>query len=361
MIHKHIKSLPHHPKRVIIISLIVAIAIGTFGYIEINKKIENPEIIPESNSIIRNSSVNNNLTLGFLSGGRIKSVLVKAGDTVKSGQVLASLDSGNTLGALSQAKAAYKIAEANYQKILNGATGTAIDVAKSIVNTAQVNLDGITKQQNLLVENAHRNFLNSSLVAKIDGGNSSLTPPSISGIYDMSVEGEISLNVYQTGDGDYFNVSGVTTGAGKVSTTNPESIGDSGLFIKFPSSSISYAGSTWKIEIPNKSASNYLTNYNAYLSSLQTQSQAIASAQATLDQANASLVALVSSAREEDVAVAQAQVDNALGAVQIAEAAYKNTIITAPTDGTILSVSITPGQIAIQNAPAIEFISNVSN
>ena len=35
---QHIISLPHHPKRVIIISLIIAAAIGTFGYIEINQK-----------------------------------------------------------------------------------------------------------------------------------------------------------------------------------------------------------------------------------------------------------------------------------------------------------------------------------
>jgi multidrug resistance efflux pump len=69
----------------------------------------------------------------------------------------------------------------------------------------------------------------------------------------------------------------------------------------------------------------------------------------------------VSAARPEDVAVAQAQMDNAKGAVQIAQANLKNTIITAPADGTILSVAITPGQIAIPNAPAIEFISSSPN
>ena len=96
---------------------------------------------------------------------------------------------------------------------------------------------------------------------------------------------------------------------------------------------------------------------NAYQSALQTKNQLVSNAQAVLDQANSSLNALVSAARPEDVAVAQAQVNNADGAVQIAEAAYENTIIVAPTDGTIMSVSITPGQIAVVNAPAIEFTS----
>ena len=36
---QHIKSLPHHPKRVIVISLFLAICIGAFGYFKINQKI----------------------------------------------------------------------------------------------------------------------------------------------------------------------------------------------------------------------------------------------------------------------------------------------------------------------------------
>jgi len=84
---------------------------------------------------------------------------------------------------------------------------------------------------------------------------------------------------------------------------------------------------------------------------LSAKEQAINGAQATLDQANASLTALVTAARPEDVAAAE-------GAVQIAQAAYENTIITAPTDGTVVSVNISPGQIATPNAPAIEFISS---
>src|SRR5665647_923288 len=123
---QHIKSLPHHPKRVIIISVIIALAIGVFGYIKINKKVATP-IIKDNSSVSvngnNNPSLPQNLTLGFLVGGRIKSVSVKAGDTVKKGQVLAELDAGNTLGTLTQAKALYATAEANYQKVINGATG----------------------------------------------------------------------------------------------------------------------------------------------------------------------------------------------------------------------------------------------
>ena len=100
-----------------------------------------------------------------------------------------------------------------------------------------------------------------------------------------------------------------------------------------------------------------MANYNAYQVAQGTKNQAIANAQATLDQANTSLTALVAAARPEDVATAQAQMDNASGAVQIAQAAFQNTIITAPSDGTVVSVAIAPGQIATPNSPAIEFTS----
>ena len=109
--------------------------------------------------------------------------------------------------------------------------------------------------------------------------------------------------------------------------------------------------------IPNKNAANFNMNNNAYNLALQTKEQAIASAQALLDQANTALTAVVTTARPEDIAVASAQVESAKGALQIAESTYKNTIITAPADGTIINVAITAGQIATPNTPAIELLT----
>lgn len=357
MIHKHIKTLPHHPKRVIVISLIVALALGTFGYIQINKKPAGLTAEDQNANLGTEQSENNILSLGFLAGGRIKTVSVKAGDTVKAGQVLAALDSENTLGALAQTKAALEAAQANYKKIINGATGAAIDVAKAAVNTAQVNLDGVSKQQNILVSNAHANLLNSTLTANLLNSDNPMTPPSISGTYAKDAEGVITFSINQAGSGGYATFSGLVNSTTAASTTTPEPIGDSGLYIEF-NSIAPYIGTTWQINIPNKSAPNYLANYNAYQSALQNQNQMVGNAQATLDQANASLAALAAAARPEDVAVAQAAVGSAQGAVQIAEANYENTVIIAPADGTIVSVAIAPGQIATSNAPAIEFTSS---
>ncbi len=351
-------SLIHQPKKVIAISLVLALVIGIFVYVRINRAPSYTFVTVTSGKISGTeggTARQSNFSLGFLASGRIQTVAVKTGDMVSTGQVLATLDAGNALGILAQAKAALSSAEANYQKIINGATSPAIDVAKAAVNTAQVNVDQTAKQQDVLVSNAYKNLLNSTPEAvPVTSGNTDTTAPVLSGSYTLGQEGTMTINTYSTGDGAYFSVSGLVSASGIVSKTVAEPIGNSGLLIKFPSG----FGSTtsWTISIPNTNAANYLSNFNAYQTALQSKSQVTAGAQATLDQAKASLAALVATARPEDIATAKAQVDTAQGAVTIAQASYGNTVITAPSAGTVTSVAITVGQIATPNIPVIQML-----
>ena len=350
---KQLVNFINKPKKVAIICLVIAVTVGTFGYIKINKKVSSS--YDETNTD-RSTGNFSNLTLGFLSSGRIKDVLVKAGETVEKGQILATLDAVNVLGSLTQARAAYSTANANYDKITNGATETTLNIAKASVHTAEVNLEGTTKQQEVLVKNAYKNLLNSTIEAIPSGIINDYVAPTISGSYDKDIDGQINISVYYTGNGQSYSVSGITNGSGVVATTNAQPIGDSGLYIKFPNNSTTNY-TNWIINIPNKKASNYLSNYNAYQLALENQNQAVKNSQAALDQANTSLSSLTANARPEDMAIAKAQVSNALGALEIAESAYNNTIIKAPSDGVVTAVSIIAGQIALTNAPAIEFLS----
>jgi len=357
---KHIISLPHHPKRVIIISLLIALAVGAYGYIRINRSVLVPANV-ENKSINPNTNISalRNLSLGFLTSGRVKSVSVVAGQAVKADQVLAELDAENTLGALTQARAAYSTAEANYRKIINGATGSIIDVARTAVNSAKINLEHITNQQETMVVNTRRKLNSDGLIAEPDSTNQTSINPVITGDYNGANVGDYFISFK---DINFIELSftGLEKGT-TVFSTLPKPLGVSGLLISFPGGSDGYYFSdSWTVHIPNKSGVNYINNLNAYQLALQNKDQAIAGAQATLDQANATLTSVITSARSEDVAVAQAQMNNALGAVQIAESAYKSAIIIAPTDGIVASINIVPGQIALPNAPVIEFISNNS-
>lgn len=344
------------PKQVSIVGIILALVLGAYGYTRIHRSPVYEYVTATSGTISEptQSASLQDLTLGFVSGGRIASVSVKAGDTVKKGQILASLDAGNTSGAIAQAKAAYALAEANYQKILNGATSPTIDIAKAALHTALVNQTEVIKQQTTLVENARRTLLNSALSVQTDS-DSAVLAPTISGAYTQTAEGTISLTVYPTSNGGYITFSGLVSGTTTISTTTPAAVGNTGLFILFQGPLSQYAqGANWHIDIPNKKASNYVSNYNAYQQALQTKDQALANADAAVTQAQANLTATVSAARPEDIAAAKAQMDNAAGALQIAQAAYANTIIVAPNDGTITAVTIAPGQITTANGSAIE-------
>ena len=344
---KHLKLFINQPRKVILVFLAIAIIFGFLGYKKINK-------IP-TYEFTQNDVSSKNVFLSFPFGGRVNRVSVKIGDKVKKGDILATLVADDTDGSFIQAQAAYELAKANYQKVINGATGPTIDVAKAVVNTAKINLEQINDQQNTLVENAHRNLLNSTPEAIPYDGTADYIPPTLSGNYSLEKEGTIKVSFYYSVGGISFNVSGLSEGSGSCNTITAQPLGDSGLYLKCPFKTINI--SDWNIEIPNKKAVNFPVNDNAYQLALSTKDQAIAVAQATLDQANASLTALVSSARPEDVAVAQAQVDNAYG-ILISNPEYKNTTISAPADGTITTVHISQGQTIEPNAPAIEIIMN---
>jgi multidrug efflux pump subunit AcrA (membrane-fusion protein) len=359
---KYLKKIMMTPKLATSFALILVLVIGIFitiAHNSIQKKrlAAVSALAPETMSLDQTSS--KDLTLSFpnmLVGEKIKSVSIKIGDKVKAGEILASLDDEDALGAVNQAKGAYEAAEANYQKIINGATGTAVDVAKAAVNTAQVNLDEVTKQQAVLVENAFRTLLNSSPTAEIVSDYSGYDAPTVSGTYECDKEGSYDLKTHSSANGVSVTYSGLENGT-LLLTDVPRSLGNCGLFLSFDKTEQIFSDLEFTVQIPNTNAADYGVNNNAYQSALQTKEQTIAVAQAALDQENASLEAVAASARPEDVAAAQAQVESTQGALQIAESAENDMTIVAPVDGIIINVAITAGQIATPGIPAIELLS----
>jgi len=360
MIKKHLKKIIMTPKLAIAITVVVVLIVGAISTVVHNQtqteRLAEVSTLAENTSSSADKNTSQDLTLAFPVGGRIKSVSVKIGDVVKAGTILASLDDENANGAIDQAQGAYDTAEANYQKIINGATGTTVDVTKAAVNTAKVNLEQVTKQQEILVNNAYRTLLNSSPQAQIISDYNAYDAPTVSGTYGCEKEGSYILDTYNSFGGVSVDYSGLEKGT-LLLTDVPRPLGNCGLFLSFDKTKELLSGLQFDIQVPNTNAANYNANNNAYQLALQNKNQAIAVAQATLDQANASLASVVANARPEDVAAALAQVESTKGALQIAESAHNNMIITAPADGTITNVAITAGQIATPNTPAIELLS----
>jgi len=303
---------------------------------------------------------NTNLNLSFNSSGVVKSLKVKVGDKVKTGQALATLDQGAVLAALTSARGAYAGAQAQLKKIIEGASSEEVSLSEIALANAKRDYDNVKNSQDTLVKNAYDNMLNSNLEAIPKNGTSDYIAPIISGNYSLGKEGIINITSYYSQSGTSFTTTGLTNGSGVSNTIIAQPIGDSGLYIKFPNST-SINVNDWVINIPNKKASNYLANYNAYENSLKSQSQAVALATSDLEQAQSILTAKQASARPEDITIAKAQVDSAKGALEIAQGLYNNNFIYAQADGIITAVNIKSGEISIMNQRAIEMVVKLNN
>ncbi|MBU6447648.1 efflux RND transporter periplasmic adaptor subunit [Patescibacteria group bacterium] len=361
MNHKHILE---KTSTLLIALAVIVIASGIYVGIELTKKpqyafaaVKRQDItqVVTSNGTVQAAE---DVTLAFQKTGIVSAVYAKVGDRVSKGKVLAQLDTKD-------ANAALQAAKANYDKIVNGATGPEVDVAKAAVESAQVaynnaqNTYQVTKQQqNIAVSNALSAMLNSGLAAIPSATNGSSITITVSGVYTGAQQGSDKVTVGASGGGYTYSVSGLDSADGQITRGVPIAIGKNGLFLTFSSTGTININDTWEIDIPNTQASTYLTNYNAYQAALQTQSQALTAAQsavdsakAALDQAQAALNLKLAAARPEDIAAAQA-------ALLAAQNVYTDSLIVAPFDGTVTRMDAQVGQNASAGQALAAMVSN---
>jgi HlyD family secretion protein len=83
------------------------------------------------------------IKLSFEQPGLVSQVKVKAGDAVKQGQVLASLDTSDLELALAQAHTALVTANANYSRTVEGPSKSDLDASQAALNAAYANYDKV--------------------------------------------------------------------------------------------------------------------------------------------------------------------------------------------------------------------------
>ncbi len=330
-------------KKRFLIPLIIIIGVGLFMVLKPNNDIKNTVTDIAKYSDLRQTILatgqvisNTDLNLSFNTNGIVKSIKVKVGDKVKAGDIIATLDQAKELATLTSARGALAAANARYKRILEGATNEEI-------NLTQIILDQTKITQATLINNAYQNLLNSTPEAVSYSSSNDYTAPTISGTYNLGKEGKIIVEVGFSGV--TFEANGLVETSGNVSTTNSQPIGKSGLYIQFPSG-VTLNYTDWVIEIPNKNASDYLSNYNAYQAVLT-------QAKSAIDQREAELDLKKASARQSDIDLAKADILSAQGQVEQATAKYNDTVITAPLDGTITNIDIKPGELAQALKPVI--------
>ena len=238
------------------------------------------------------------------STGSITRVLVKSGDKVGAGQVIAEIENSSQRASVAQARSLVQAQQSQLDNLEDSFTSSGNTVA---------------------VENAYRTLLSSGLVAEPGSEDSTLVPPVISGIYTGSTEGIYDLRIARGQQlKDYqFYLKGIE----KIRTTDiidnqlkSTALGSYGLKITFPGEVEDYLNSSWIVRIPNTESSSYVANLNAYNAALDSQSGII-----------------------DQVAAQKAQVENAKSNLDIALAQLEKTIIRSPITGTVNNLKIDLG------------------
>ncbi len=281
-------------------------------------------------------SPTNTVTLKVKGSGDIRVISVKAGDVVKQGKALISLDATDAYRALQTAKVNLETAQLELDKIKEPADTVQVLQLKNQIADAQQAI----KDQDLAVANAKRVLFNAGLQALPEVQMTSSQPPTITGSYLGTTEGQIKVTTYMTGDGLHFLATGLANGQGVASLTTPQPLGDSGLYITFGTLD---AQPNWIISIPNKAASSYLSAYTSYQNALATRDKTDASEQGSLAQLQAQLDKLMAGADALDIRAKELAVAQRQNEVADAQAQLADYTVFAPFDGIIAGITAEVG------------------
>ena len=290
--------------------------------------------------------------------GQIISVNVKNGDTVKAGQVIAVLDGKTALQTLKQQQASVESAQANYDKLVNGATDSDLQSYNNAVANNTLSVQNAAQNLQIKVQSAYASVSNLILV-NTDPIFSSLPPQgpqiNVPGVYfsnqqlQINVQSErLQLSDILTSWSQAMNatttdlISSTQDDLNKLITVRNYFDDMTMLF----SSNALYSSTNGQASISTYKtvASSARASVIASINDLTTSLQNYQNAQITLAQSQTSLAFKKAPANVDDVTVAKSQLDNAKAALSTAEQTYASRIITAPFDGQIGGLNAQIGQ-----------------
>ncbi len=271
----------------------------------------------------------------------VRYIGVKAGASVRRGQTLFSFDARDAQKSVRDAETNLETAKLELEKLREIPDDIDVLSIKQAIKDAETDKTDAADD----VSAAWRKLLNTSVVADPVNANSSYTAPTVTGTYILDKEMDININVYQTGEGAYYNAystpSGVFTFSGQVSTSVAQVLGNTGLYIKFSSSSASQPA--WIISLPNKSVTAYETNLKSYQDTLDEQKKVDDASALTIAQKNQELDELYSpdplDVRTKELAIKKAEDD-----LTDAKAKLSDYYVYAPFDGVMANIDAKVGE-----------------
>ncbi len=317
-------------KRTLFIIIGIVVIVSIIGVITISRKnnISTDLVSVERGTLSQDVFANGKIEfptkidLHFKGSGKIVAINTGVGETVSAGQVLAKQDTTEIDAQVSEMKAGIELQKAKLNQLLEGASAEDIRLTE------------------IKVENARRKLYSENLVAVSDDDARKNIAPVITGSYNGLQEGQYRLffsDYNELNNTNKISYNGIEKGkSNKDELSQP--LGTKGLLIAFPSNSYQ-TNDRWTIDIPNKNGANYVSNLNAYNSAL---------AELTLKKAPS---------RSSDIAVYQAQVNQAEALLQKTISQREDFMILAPSSGLITKIYGEVGEIVNSGKPVMSFVA----
>lgn len=335
---------------IIAISIIIVAVIGSFVFAGTNNSgnIQTGFVTKQNlqKTVLSTCQVvsGTDLDLSFQGSGVVRRVSVKEGDKVYQGQILASLDQSSVLATLTSARGSLAQAQANYDKLINGASQGDIQALQDAVATAKVNLSNVYNGSLVTLNNSYTAIYNAYRTTttlrdnyfSIADQEGIRVQDNINNIKDNLVKAKLSIDQANGVDNIDVAISSLTNYLnsifGSIQAIRDQC--DSGIYY-------------FKVTAADKaSLDNQKTAISTVMSSVNTLQGSIASYKSFLQTAEHNLSAKQAAPRQEDIDLAKAQILSAQGQVDSAQAVVNNLIVVAPTSGTITQVDIKVGEQA---------------
>jgi len=333
------------------------------------------------------------INISFKQDGKIKKIYIQVGDQVKTGSLLAELETDQLTIKLNDAKANLEVAQAKLDKLLAGATPQEIQVAQTKVVNAQTSLaswqqilsDTKTQGEDNLAS-AYEDALNTLDDSYLKIQNSFNKVDSIQRTYFTSGD-QASLKVLESKNLIAGFITDLEPIIDKAKFSSNRDDTDSALSkMKIALSEVNNALNTIRNVCDETNYQNTVTQTDkdaldtqkgyilTALTNTANAQQTIASTKATnavnlntaqnkvdtaqgsLNSAQDELKELLAPPRQEDVNLYQSQVSQAESQLQLLESQLRESVIKSPVDGQIVEVKKRVGEIVQPTAQDVAII-----
>jgi multidrug efflux pump subunit AcrA (membrane-fusion protein) len=306
-----------------------------------------------------------NVDMGFEVAGRVNTVNVKVGDTVKKGAILASLSNGDYAAAVQKNLAITESEQARLQDVLSGSKKEDIKTAEDNVSSAESSLS-ISEQS--LIDQIKDTYAKADEAIRFNVDSAFDNPRSVNPAFkyyidqnptlrDSLSQQRIRIGTILSSLNDDMTIDKLSESRAQIGEIQ-KFINDVNLAISIVAERNNTQNSTGDVSTQKTDIALARTSFNGSVAALNQAEASYKSSLNALTSAKNALSLARSAATPEQVAMYQANVDSARASVGSAQAQYSRTLIRAPFDGVITKVDIKEGEISSPNTPVISMLND---